>query len=136
VKNPYGEGNVEVVDLDFTPQPADPEKRDKAKAELASSLAVDPPANVVKGSWIEFRSKEEGVPVRAAKVMFVSPKKTRYLFSDRRGKDVLELTRAEIVRRLRSGEAVRLDEEPPEPLFDRFMNGVMGKLRSPGKAAA
>ncbi len=136
VQNPYGEGTVEVVDLDFTPQPADPAKRASAKEALMSSLAVDPPANVEKGSWVEFRPKEEGAEKRAAKVMFVSPKKTRYLFSDRQGKNVLELTRAEIVRRLRSGEAVRLEEEPAEPLFERFMSGVMGKLRSPEKAAA
>ena len=94
------------------------------------------PANLAKDSWVEFRAKEDGAKPRAAKLMFVSPKKTRYLFSDRSGKDILELTRAEIVRRLRSGEAVRLEEEPAEPLFDRFMSGVMGKLRSPGKAAA
>ncbi|HTL25577.1 MAG TPA: DUF1631 family protein [Burkholderiales bacterium] len=140
VQNPYGEGTVEVVDLDFTPpppaQPVDEGKRLQAKEALMSSLAVEPPANMAKGSWVEFRPKEEGAEPRTAKVLFVSPKKTRYLFSDRRGKDILELTRAEIVRRLRSGEAVRLEEEPAEPLFDRFMNGVMGKLRSPQKAAA
>ena len=140
VQNPYGEGTVEVVDLDFTPpppaQPVDEGKRLQAKEALMSSLAVEPPANMAKGSWVEFRPKKEGAEPRTAKVLFVSPKKTRYLFSDRRGKDILELTRAEIVRRLRSGEAVRLDDEPAEPLFDRFMNGVMGKLRSPQKAAA
>ena len=42
----------------------------------------------------------------------------------------LELSRVEIVRRLRSGEAVRLDEEPAESLFDRFMNGTDGQARS------
>src|SRR6185369_2339327 len=136
VKNPYGEGNVEVVDLDFAPQPVDPDKRASAKEALMSSLAVEPPANMAKGSWVEFRPKDEGAEKRAAKVLFVSPKKTRYLFSDRQGQNIVELSRAEIVRRLRSGEAVRLEEAPAEHLFDRFMNGVMGKLRSPEKAAA
>ena len=130
VKNPYGEGNVEVVDLDFTPQPVDMDKRAGAKAALVSALSVEPPANMAKGSWVEFRPKEDGAVPRTAKVLFVSPKKTRYLFSDRRGKDILELSRVEIVRRLRSGEAVRLDEEPAESLFDRFMHGTMGKLRA------
>jgi hypothetical protein len=130
VKNPYGEGNVEVVDLDFTPQPVDMDKRTGAKAALMSSLSVEPPANMAKGTWVEFRPKEDGAVPRTAKVLFVSPKKTRYLFSDRRGKDIVELSRLEIVRRLRSGEAVRLDEEPAESLFDRFMHGTMGKLRA------
>jgi hypothetical protein len=135
VKNPYGEGSVEVVGLDFTPKPANKEERASRKATLMSSLSVEPPSRIVMGSWVEFRPKEEGAVPRATKVLFISPKKTRYLFSDRRGKDVLELTRAEIVRRLRTGEAVRLDQEPPEPLFDRFMNGVMGKLKSPAAPA-
>src|SRR5262249_31898018 len=107
-----------------------------AKEALMSSLAVEPPANIAKGSWVEFRPKEEGAEKRAAKVMFVSPKKTRYLFSDRQGQNGLELSRAEIVRRLRSGETGRPEEGPAEPLFDGFMNGVRGKLRSPEKAAA
>ena len=86
---------------------------------------------------MHFKPKDGVAPERKARVLFVSPKKTRYLFSDRRGKDVIELSRAEIVRRLRTGEVVRLDEEPPEPLFDRFMHGVIGKMKSgAGKAAA
>jgi hypothetical protein len=136
VKNPYGEGNVEVVDLDFTPQPVDMDKRASAKASLVSSLSVEPPANMAKGTWVEFRPKEDGAVPRTAKVLFVSPKKTRYLFSDRRGKDILELSRVEIVRRLRTGEAVRLDGEPAESLFDRFMHGTMDKLRSLSSSAA
>jgi hypothetical protein len=138
VPSPTGEGKVEVASLglDFTPKPVDKAQRASAKAALMSSLSVDPPAKMEIGSWVEFRPKEGGAEPRAAKVLFVSPRKTRYLFSDRRGKDVLELSRAEIVRRLRTGEAVRLDEEPPEPLFDRFMSGVMGKLKSPKAAAA
>ena len=84
------------------------------------------------GTWLEFKTKvDDGEEKRAAKLMFVSPKKTRYLFSDRRGKNVLELNRAEIVRRLRSGEAVRLDEEPKEPLFERIMGGLVDKLKAP-----
>jgi len=55
---------------------------------------------------------------------------------DRRGQKILELTRAEIVRRLRTGEAVRLDDEPKEPLFDRIMTGLVDKLKTPAKATA
>ena len=58
-----------------------------------------------------------------------------YIFSDRKGQEVLELTRGEIVRRLRSGEAVRLDGEPEEPLFDRIMHSLTDKLSAPAKAA-
>jgi len=135
IRNPYGEGEVEVASLDFTAQPADPKKRAATKAAVASSLAVEPPQNLEMGSWVKFQPKDDGEAPRAAKLLFVSPKKTRYLFSDRRGKDILELTRAEIVRRLRTGEAVRLDEEPEEPLFDRIMGGIVGKLRTTGSGS-
>lgn len=138
VPDASGQGKVEVVSLglDFTPpKPMSKEERANRKMTLMSSLSVDPP-NMEIGSWIEFRSKDEGAVARACKVLFISPKKTRYLFSDRRGKDVIELSRAEIVRRLRTKEAVRLKEEPPEPLFSKFMNGVMGKLKTPAPGAA
>lgn len=137
VKNPFGGGEVQVMNLaDFTATPVDPKQRAQAKAQLKSSLSVDPPENMELNTWLEFRPKGDGEEKRAAKVMFVSPKKTRYLFSDRRGKNVLELTRAEIVRRLRTGEVVRLDEEPKEPLFDRIMTGLVDKLKAPAKTAA
>ena len=136
VKNPYGDGQVQVTGLlDFTAQKVDPKQRAAAKAQLVSSLAVDPPEKMEIGAWVQFRPKDAAEEARTAKVMFVSPKKTRYLFSDRRGQNVLELTRAEIVRRLRSGEAVRLEAEPKEPLFDRIMGGLVDKLKSQPAAA-
>jgi hypothetical protein len=136
VKNPYGAGEVEVSSLDFTPVPVDKNQRAAAKAALQSSLAVEPPAGMEMGAWVEFRPKGDGAEPRSAKLLFVSPKKTRYLFSDRRGKNVLELSRAEVVRRLRTGEALRLDGEPGEPLFDRIMSGLVDKLRAPARSAA
>jgi len=136
VKNPFGAGEVQVMNLaNFTATPVDPKQRAAAKAQLKSSLSVDPPENMEIGTWVELKTKVDGgEEKRAAKLMFVSPKKTRYLFSDRRGKNVLELTRAEVVRRLRTGEALRLEEEPSEPLFERIMGGIVDKLKAP-KAA-
>ena len=136
VKNPYGQGEVQVSNLEFTGVPVDQGARAAAKAALQSSLAVNPPVGMEMGRWVEFRPKAAGEEKRAAKLLFVSPKKTRYLFSDRRGKDILELTRAELARRLRTGEAVRLDEEPKEPLFDRIMTGLIGRLKTAGQQAA
>jgi hypothetical protein len=136
IKNPYGAGEVEVMGLDFTAQPVDEGQREQAKAALRSSLAVEPPENMEIGTWVRFQPKEEGAERRVAKLLFASPKKTRYLFCDRRGENILELTRAEIVRRLRTAEAVRLDGEPSEPLFDRIMSGLVGKLRAPATGPA
>ena len=61
--------------------------------------------------------------------LFVTPRKTRFIFADRAEKEYIECTRAEIARRLRTGEAVYMDEEPEVPFFERIMGGVMGKLK-------
>ena len=41
-----------------------------------------------------------------------------------------DLSRQELVRRLRTGEVVRLDAAPEEPLFDRILNGLVGRLKA------
>jgi hypothetical protein len=38
-------------------------------------------------------------------------------------------TRQEVVRRLRSGEAVLMDEEPEVPFFERIMGSVISKMK-------
>jgi hypothetical protein len=113
VKNPYGHGEVQV----------------------SAPAAIDPPADLEMRDWVEFRPNDGAQKPRAAKLLFHTPKRTRYIFSDRNGKDMLDLTRAEIVRRLRSGEAVRLDKAPEEPLFDRIMNSLLSKLKAPASRA-
>jgi hypothetical protein len=114
VKNPYGAGEVQVTG--------------------AGAKDAEVPTNFTMGTWVEIREKGSEAGCRVAKLLFVSPKKTRYLFSDRRGQNIVQLTRAELAHRMRSGEVVRLDSEPEEPLFDRIMNSMVGKLRAPSPA--
>ena len=108
VKNPYGTGEVQVT------------------GEREGQV----PANFTRGTWVEIRGQGGEAAPRVAKLLFVSPKKTRYLFCDRLGQNIVQLTRAELAHRMRSGELVRLDREPEEPLFDRIMNSVIGKARA------
>ncbi|MGE5640935.1 MAG: DUF1631 family protein [Clostridia bacterium] len=117
VRNPYGAGEVQVAGVDDAP--------------VGRAAVLDPSQKLVVGAWLEFKL-EQPPGKRAAKVLFVTPKKTRYIFSDRDGKDMVEFSRAEIVRRLRTREAVLLDGPPEQPLFDRIMGGLTAKLR--GKA--
>ncbi len=127
VNNPYGGGQVQVSGLDFTAG---------ATSKSKAGAIVDPPEDLDMGrTWVEFRPKGEQEH-RALKLLFVPPKKTRYVFTDRKGKTFLELTRTELVRQLRTGEAVRLEGEPEEPLFDRIMHGLVDKLRAPASPAA
>jgi hypothetical protein len=117
VRNPYGAGEVQVAGVEDAP--------------VGRAAVLDPSQKLVAGAWLEFKL-EQPPGKRAAKVLFVTPKKTRYIFSDRDGNDMVEFSRAEIVRRLRTREAVLLDGPPEQPLFDRIMGGLTAKLR--GKA--
>jgi hypothetical protein len=124
VNNPFGEGKIEVDDLDFTTKPAGGPARAKAGAPDS-----DLPAELVVGTWVDIRDKDNHRP---AKLSFVSPLKTRYLFMNRQGKITLECSRAELVRRFRLGEITITAETASEaPLFDRLMGGLVNKLGGP-----
>jgi hypothetical protein len=129
VKNPFGGGDVQVKQLDFSDLAATPAKARAAQkeAELTEHL--------VEGSWVEVRDKDadDKVTARIARLSFVSPMKTSYLFVDRNGTTVLECSRAELARRYRLKEVVDMNEAP---LFDRIMTGLVGKMKSGVPAAA
>lgn len=128
VKNPFGEGEVAVdgIDLDFT---GEAEQGAKAKREASIRRALD---SLKMGQWVEFRDPADKSLRRAGKLIFVSPRKSRYLFAaGRAGKEVIQCTRGEISRRFRAGEAYRLDAPPEESFFDRIMSALIGKLRTP-----
>jgi hypothetical protein len=130
VKNPYGHGDVCVdsQDLDFTATA----NSARAKREESIRRALD---SLGMGTWVEFSDADNPHKRRPARLIFVSPRKTRYLFAvDRAGKEIIQCTRAEIGRRLRIGEVVRLDKPPEESLFDRIMSSLLSKLRVPGRA--
>jgi hypothetical protein len=128
VQNPFGEGEVKVdpLNLDFTSEAA---AGARARREASVRRALE---NLQMGEWMEFRDPDDESVRKTGRLIFVSPRKTRYLFAvDRAGKEIIECSRAEITRRLRVGEAVKLDEAPEESLFDRIMHGVMSKLKMP-----
>ena len=107
-----------------------------AAQESELELPGASPERLRQGDWVEFKvregDEEKRQPVR---LIFISPRKTRYIFADRGEKDYLECTRAEIARRLRSGEAVVMEEVPEVPLFERIMGGVVSKMSSGAKPA-
>jgi hypothetical protein len=130
VQNPFGEGEVKVdpLNLDFTSEAA---AGARARREASVRRALE---NLQMGEWVEFRDPDDESSRRAGRLIFISPRKTRYLFAvDRAGKEIIQCSRAEITRRLRVGEAVKLDEPPEESLFDRIMHGVLSKLRLPAR---
>jgi hypothetical protein len=141
VKNPFGGGDVQVEELDFTEPAAALAPSDAASGPAAASAAptgagatkasakdVELPRRLKEGVWVGIRAKNPEEPRETAKLEYVSPLKTRYLFVDRQGKTVLECTRTDLSRRFRLRDLVILNEVPETSLFDRIMQGVVGKL--------
>lgn len=126
MNNPFGEGKVEVDDLDFTAKPA---VTATADANAAAGLAALP-GNLDVGTWVEIR--EDNTRVRA-KLSFVTPLKTRYLFVNRQGKKALECSRIDLARRFQLGEVVIVHEPDEAPLFERLMGDLVNKLGKPAK---
>ncbi len=86
------------------------------------------PSKLKEGVWIGIRAQDPDEPRQPAKLLYVSPLKSRFLFCDRRGKTVLECTRSDLAKRFRLRDVVILSEAPDTSLFERIINGVLGKL--------
>jgi Protein of unknown function (DUF1631) len=123
VQNPFGGGKVQVDDLDFTVKPAAGAAGPKVEA-----VPAELPAKLAMGTWVGIRDKNDKAARKSAKLSFISPLKTRYLFVDKQGKTALDCSRAELARRFRLNEIVIMDKEPDVPLFDRLTEGLVGKL--------
>jgi hypothetical protein len=158
VNNPFGEGTVEVSsdDLDFTsfdaaavpaapsapaPAPAAPAAAPAAEAKGAARPAkprqssVRLPTAMVVGAWVEVVTGTDGTH-KPARLHYVSPLKSHFLFVDRQGQKVYECSRTMLARRIKLGEVRLLPGEPDASLFDRIFEGLFGKLKSKGNAGA
>jgi hypothetical protein len=118
VRNPFGEGEVQVDEIELPSLPGAPAAAVKDGDEY-SRLASD----LKEGTWLEFRSEKER---HVVKLSYVSPFKSAYLFVNRQGQTVGEYALFELAAELRKGRAVVMEEVP---LFDRAMSSLMGALR-------
>ena len=142
--NPFGEGQVEVVseDLDFTAgAPAELETPAPAEAPAAGptrkrarETTIPLPVRMVEGAWVELLDEEDHK--QAARLHYVSPMKSHFLFVDRKGNKVYECSRSMLARRLNNLEIAILDGEPDASLFDRIMESLFGKLGTAPPAPA
>jgi hypothetical protein len=101
-----------------------------AKPVIAREMPkeVKLPSALKEGVWVGIRGKGPDDPRQPAKLLYVSPLKSRFLFADKRGKTVLECTRSDLAKRFRMRDVVILSESPDASLFERIINGVLGKL--------
>jgi hypothetical protein len=135
VKNPFGGGEVKVDELDFTDAPAalepvapPPAKGAKPAAPKKPAKDTALPSKLQEGVWIGMRPEDPDEPRRPAKLLYMSPLKSRFLFCDRGGKTVLECNRGELSRLFRLREVVILRDAPDASFFERIIRGVMAKL--------
>jgi hypothetical protein len=99
------------------------EKQEPEEIDEADESAIA--ASQIKvGNWIEFID-ENGNRERA-KLSWISPISSRYLFVNRRGLKVCDKSVAALAVELRRGTAILLEEVP---LFDRALDAIVERLR-------
>lgn len=91
-------------------------------------------ADMVLGTWLAFETAEERVNAR---LHWISPLRTRYVFTSRLRAKAFVFTPEELAWQLGSGKAALVME--PVPLFDRAVSAALDRIaaaRPPEKAAA
>ncbi len=98
--------------------------------EVASTMADDDPflmqaRGFKSGAWFEFRFPEDDF--ERAKLSWISPFTSNFLFVNRRGLKVCERGVEELACELRDGRTILLEQTP---LFDRALGAVVARLRA------
>ncbi len=78
------------------------------------------------GTWVEFSDPNTGAKERA-KLSWISPISSKYLFVNRKGLKVSDKTMFAIAAEIRRGGAVILEEVP---LFDRALDAIVERLKA------
>lgn len=103
---------------------------DAAGGDQLPSMADDDPflvqtRGLKSGAWFEFKLPEDDF--ERAKLSWISPFTSNFLFVNRRGLKVCERGMEELACELRDGRTVLLEQAP---LFDRALGAVVARLRS------
>ncbi|MFN0315821.1 MAG: DUF1631 domain-containing protein [Burkholderiales bacterium] len=127
IKNPFGEGEIEVEEVSLDDLPAFSSGR-ASQTDTVTSRSGDEysikAGSMAVGTWIEIRSAED---VRTqARLSWISPLKGTYLFTNRHGAKVAEFSLYQLAKEMRQGGCVIMEEVP---LFDRAMSSLVGVLR-------
>jgi hypothetical protein len=136
-----GSDPAQAADASAAIAPHSPVEEIVLSSEPAEDAEVAPDADdeVVRsvrelkvGTWLEFI--EENGQRERAKLSWISPISSKYLFVNRRGLKVCDKTVYGLAADLRRGSAVVLEEVP---LFDRALDAIVARLRhaSEGEAA-
>jgi hypothetical protein len=95
-----------------------------AEDKLSEPLHASSGREVLKrGSWIEY-SQGNGIPTRA-RLLWISPLKGIYLFTNRQGQRAISITAEGLERKLRCGDIKVIDDAS---LIDRAVDRMMARL--------
>lgn len=132
VKNPFGEGEIEVEEVSFNDLPGF-----FSGGAMAAPLPAAPSdefsdkaARLSEGDWVEIH--QEGKDSVQARLSFISPYRSTFVFSNRKGQKVAEYSSYQVTSYLRSGRLHILEETP---LFDRAFGNLVSILRKGAEAA-
>jgi len=78
------------------------------------------------GTWVEFTDANTSAKERA-KLSWISPISSKYLFVNRKGLKVSDKTMFALAAEIRRGGAVVLEEVP---LFDRALDAIVERLKA------
>lgn len=126
IKNPFGEGEIEVEEISLDSLPAF--AGNAGKGDTLASRTGDEHSlkagSMTVGTWIEIRG-EDDTKVQA-RLSWISPLKGTYLFTNRHGAKVAEYSLYQLAKEMRMGNCTVMNEVP---LFDRAMSSLVGALR-------
>lgn len=103
--------------------PAEMDEEDESEQPDDDYVAMA--RNVKVGVWVEFRDHNGGV--ERAKLSWISPISSKFLFVNRKGLKVADKTVWGLAAELRKGMAVILEDVP---LFDRALDAIVERLKS------
>ena len=116
--SPQAQSPVEEIVL--SSGSVEPEAADVGESDEFVDMALQ----MKVGTWVEFI--DEAGNRERAKLSWISPISSKYLFVNRRGLKVCDKTVAALAVELRRGSALILEEVP---LFDRALDAIVERLR-------
>jgi hypothetical protein len=123
---PATQSPVEEIVLNTIPEEPSPEESYSEDDEFLKAAR-----EIKVGTWLEF-ADEQGNRERA-KLSWISPISSKYLFVNRRGLKVCDKTVFALAAELRRGSTIVLEEVP---LFDRALDAIVARLRTAQSASA
>ncbi len=119
-----GSGGEENFVDELARQPESSEAEVDPEAEIQDSY-YDLARAIKVGTWVEFRHGESRA--ERAKLSWVSPISSKFLFVNRKGLKVADKTIWALASELRHGRAMLLEDVP---LFDRALDAIVERLKS------